>query len=47
MKVATGDGLEQLIVLGHGAQRLSARELKWEVEQVQERISAFLKQQNR
>ena len=47
VKVATGDGLEQLIVLGHGAQRLSARELKWEVEQVQERISAFLKQQNR
>ena len=46
VKVATGDGLEQLIVLGHGAQRLSARELKWEVEQVQERITAFLKQQN-
>ena len=46
VKVATGDGLEQLIVLGHGAQRLSARELKWEVEQVQERISEFLKHQN-
>ena len=47
VKVATGDGLEQLIVLGHGAQRLSARELKWEVEQVQERIADFLKHQNR
>ena len=46
VKVATGDGLEQLIVLGHGAQRLSARELKWEVEQVQERIADFLKRQN-
>lgn len=45
VKVATGDGLEQLIVLGHGAQRLSARELKWEVEQVNERIEDFLKHQ--
>ncbi len=45
VKVATGDGLEQLIVLGHGAQRLSARELKWEVEQVEAQIREFLKHQ--
>ena len=45
VKVATGDGLEQLIVLGHGAQRLSARELQWEVDQVKEQISEFLKHQ--
>lgn len=45
VKVATGDGLEQIIVLGHGAQRLSARELKWEIEQVNERIEDYLRKQ--
>lgn len=45
VKVATGDGLEQLVVLGHGAQRLTARELRWEVEQVHAHIAAFLQQE--
>jgi len=34
VRVATSDGLEQLIILGHGAIRMSARELKIEVENV-------------
>ncbi len=33
VRVATSDGMEQMIILGHGAERLSATELKWEVEQ--------------
>lgn len=32
IRVATSDGLEQLIILGNGATRISARELKIEVE---------------
>ena len=46
VKVATGDGMEQLVVLGHGAQRLSARELQWEVERVDRQIADYLKGQN-
>ena len=46
MKVATSDNLERVLVLGHGAQRLSAVELKWEVEQVHLQIREFLKQQD-
>ena len=46
VKVATGDGLEQLVVLGHGAQRMTARELHWEIEQVDEQIRAFIRHQN-
>lgn len=34
VRVATSDGLEQLIVLGHGAIRMSASELKREIEGV-------------
>ncbi len=34
VRVATSDGLEQLIILGRGAVRMSARELKNEVENV-------------
>lgn len=34
IRVATSDGLEQLIILGHGAVRMSARELKVEIEYV-------------
>ncbi len=45
MKVATSDNLERVLVLGHGAQRLSAVELKWEVEQVHLQIQEFLKNQ--
>ena len=32
VRVATSDGLEQLIIFGNGAQRISARELKAELE---------------
>ena len=28
VRVATSDGMEQMIILGHGAERLSATELK-------------------
>ena len=38
VRVATSDGLEQLIILGHGAQRISARELKYEVDEVERQI---------
>ena len=31
IRVATSDGLEQLIILGNGASRMSARELKLEI----------------
>ena len=43
VKVATSDALEQMIILGHGAERLSANDLKWEVEQAQQQISDFIK----
>ena len=33
VRVATSDGLEQMIILGHGALRLSARTFKAEIEQ--------------
>lgn len=46
MKVATSDNLERVLVLGHGAQRLSAAELQWEVEQVHLQIREFLDSQN-
>ena len=44
VRVATSDRLEQMIILGNDAMRVSAREFKKEVEQVNEEISAFLKQ---
>ena len=47
MRVATSDGAEQLIILGHGALRLSATTFKAEVEQVSGQIAALLKQLNR
>ncbi len=33
MTVATSDGLEQIIIMGQGARRLSAKGLKEEIEQ--------------
>lgn len=42
VRVATSDGLEQLIILGHGATRMSATELKFEVDQVHAQIRAKL-----
>ncbi len=38
VRVATSDGLEQLIILGHGAVRMSARELKNEVNSINTQI---------
>ena len=47
VRVATSDALEQLIILGHGALRVSARAFRQEVEQVQGEISRLLSQQLR
>ena len=44
--VATSDGLEQIIIWGHGARRMSASELKAEVEQAKIEVRAFLEQRN-
>ena len=46
VRVATSDGLEQLIILGHGALRLSARAFKAEVEQAQGEIAALIRRHN-
>ena len=35
VRVATSDGLEQLIILGHGAARMSASELEQELLQTE------------
>lgn len=47
VKVATSDGPEQLIILGHGALRLSASAFRDEVEQVQGHIAQILAHNNR
>ena len=47
VRVATSDALEQMIILGHGALRLSARAFKAEVEQAQGEISALVARLNR
>ena len=46
VKVATSDGPEQLIILGHGALRLSASNFKEEMEQVQGQIAGVLSKNN-
>ena len=38
VRVATSDGLEQMIILGHGAVRMPAAELQYELEQVEAEI---------
>ena len=45
VRVATSDGLEQLIVIGQGAQRISAREFQKEVEEHHRISSQEYKQQ--
>ena len=40
--VATSDGLEQIIILGHGALRLSARAFHEEVESIEKAIRDFI-----
>ena len=47
VRVATSDGLEQLIILGHGAMRVSARAFKAEVEQAEGQIAEVLKRHAR
>ena len=47
VRVATSDGAEQLIILGHGALRLSATTFKAEIEQVGGQIAALMKQINK
>ena len=47
VRVVTSDGAEQLIILGHGALRLSASAFKAEVEQATGQISAILAANNR
>ena len=46
VRVATSDAAEQFIILGHGALRLSAQELRSEVEQAQGEIAKLLKRNN-
>ena len=43
VRVATSDGMEQMIILGHGAERISATELQWEVEQAERHIQSVMK----
>ena len=47
MRVATSDGPEQLIILGHGALRLSASAFRAEMEEVQGQIADALERNNR
>lgn len=47
VRVATSDGPEQLIILGHGALRLSASGFREEVEQVRGQIADLLARNNR
>ncbi|MDD6214308.1 MAG: TetM/TetW/TetO/TetS family tetracycline resistance ribosomal protection protein [Firmicutes bacterium] len=44
--VATSDNLEQMIIFGHGAQRITAAEFKQEVEAAEEEILRFIKENN-
>ena len=46
VRVATSDYAEQMIILGHGALRLSATTFRAEVEQAAGQINALLQRQN-
>lgn len=46
VRVATSDGLEQVIILGGGATRVSAREFRREVEQTRVEIASILERNN-
>ena len=46
VRVATSDGPEQLIILGHGALRMSASNFREEIEQVEGQISRLLNANN-
>ena len=47
VRVATSDNLEQLIILGHGAVRVSAKDFKAEIEEAEGRISELIEKNNR
>ena len=47
VRVATSDNLEQMIIIGHGAVRVSAREFKLEIEEAEGRISELIEKNNR
>lgn len=47
VRVATSDNLEQMIVLGNGAFKISANEFKAEVENINKEISLILKERSR
>ena len=42
VRVATSDGMEQIIILGHGALRVSARMFHEEVKEVEKEIKRYL-----
>ena len=46
VRVATSDNLEQMIIFGHGAHRVTARELMEEIEACEEEIREFIKKNN-
>ena len=47
VRVVTSDGTEQLIILGHGALRVSARTFREELDQVNAQIAAVVREHNR
>ncbi|MBR3705217.1 MAG: NYN domain-containing protein, partial [Oscillospiraceae bacterium] len=47
VRVATSDNLEQMIILGHGAVRLSAKEFHEEIESAKVMISEVIERNNR
>ena len=47
VQVATSDNLEQVIILGHGALRISAAELRAQVGQVKQQINQILEESHR
>lgn len=47
IRVATSDNLEQMIILGNGAFKISAKEFKAEVERTNEEIAAILSEYSR
>ena len=46
VRVVTSDALEQVIVMGHGAVRVSARELYEELEQIAGQMQEYYRDKN-
>lgn len=46
VRVATSDGVEQIIIFSHGAQRVSARAFREEMDQVNRQIADAIQRQN-